>query len=113
MPRSKNACMIGSPKSYKDKLSATKFEDFNDLVNIAIRAEHKMKNLEAKNKRPAPTSAGLHLLLHPVRRVLNLHVLCGLCATLNLLKDKLLDRPMPIGATHVLPQRVRATIVVA
>ena len=39
-------------------LSTTKFEDFNDLVNIAIRAEHKMKNLEAKNKRPAPTSAG-------------------------------------------------------
>ena len=42
----------------QDKLSTTKFEDFNDLVNIAIRAEHKMKNLEAKNKRPAPTSAG-------------------------------------------------------
>ena len=25
---------------------------------MAIRAEHKMKNLEAKNKHPAPTSAG-------------------------------------------------------
>jgi hypothetical protein len=27
----------------QDKLSTTKFDDFNDLVNIAIRAEHKMK----------------------------------------------------------------------
>jgi hypothetical protein len=42
----------------QDKLSTTKFDDFNDLVNIAIRAEHKMKRLEAKNKCPAPNSAG-------------------------------------------------------
>ena len=111
----------GLSTELQDKLSATKFEDFNDLVNIAIRAEHKMKNLEAKNKHLAPTLAAvaphIHvwglLLFHLGRRVLNLHVLCGLCATLNLLKDKLLGRPMPIGATHVLPQRVRATIVVA
>ena len=48
----------GLSEELQDKLSTTKFEDFNDLVNIAIRAEHKMKNLEAKNKRPAPTSAG-------------------------------------------------------
>ena len=47
----------GLSAELQDKLSTTKFEDFNDLVNIAIRAEHKMKNLEAKNKRPAPTSA--------------------------------------------------------
>jgi len=48
----------GLSAELQDKLSTTKFEDFNDLVNIAIRAEHKMKNLEAKNKRPTPTSAG-------------------------------------------------------
>ena len=48
----------GLSEELQDKLSTTKFEDFNDLVNIAIHAEHKMKKLEAKNKRPAPTSAG-------------------------------------------------------
>jgi hypothetical protein len=48
----------GLSEELQDKLSTTKFEDFNDLVNIAIRAEHKMKNLEAKHKHPAPTSAG-------------------------------------------------------
>ena len=48
----------GFSEELQDKLSTTKFEDFNDLVNIAIRAEHKMKNLEAKNKRSAPTFAG-------------------------------------------------------
>ena len=48
----------GLSEELQYKLSTTKFEDFNDLVNIAIRAEHNMKNLEAKNKRPAPTSAG-------------------------------------------------------
>jgi hypothetical protein len=42
----------------EDKLSTTKFDDFNDLVNIAIRAEHKIRKLEAKNNRPAPNSAG-------------------------------------------------------
>jgi hypothetical protein len=42
----------------QDKLSTTKFDDFNDLVNIAICAEHKMKKLDAKNKRPAPNSVG-------------------------------------------------------
>jgi hypothetical protein len=48
----------GLLEELQDKLSTTKFDDFNDLVNIAIRAEHKMKRLEAKHKRPAPTSAG-------------------------------------------------------
>jgi hypothetical protein len=48
----------GLSKELQDKLSTTKFNDFNDSVNIAIQAEHKMKKLEAKNKRPAPTSAG-------------------------------------------------------
>ena len=48
----------GLSEELQDKLSTTKFEDFNDLVNVAIRAEHKMKKLEAKNKRPAPISAG-------------------------------------------------------
>ena len=48
----------GLSAELQDNLSTTKFEDFNDLVNIAIRAEHKMKNLEAKNKRPAPTPTG-------------------------------------------------------
>jgi len=47
----------GLSEELQDKLSSTKFEDFNDLVNIAIRAEHKIKNFEAKNKRPAPTLA--------------------------------------------------------
>ena len=109
----------GLSEELQDKLSTTKFEDFNDLVNIAIRAEHKMKNLEAKNKRPAPTSAGGTrplwglLLFHLGRRELNLPVLCGLCITLNLLKDKLLGRSMPIGAIQMLPQRVCASIVVA
>jgi hypothetical protein len=48
----------GLSEELQDKLSTTKFNDFNDLVNIAIRAEHKMKRLEAKQKRPAPNSAG-------------------------------------------------------
>jgi hypothetical protein len=48
----------GLSEELQDKLSTTKFDDFNGLVNIAIRAEHKMKKLEAKNKHPAPTSAG-------------------------------------------------------
>ena len=48
----------GLSEELQDKLSTTKFADFNDLMNIATRAEHKMKNLEAKNKHPAPTSAG-------------------------------------------------------
>jgi hypothetical protein len=54
-----------------------------------------------------------HLLLHLVRWVLNLHALCGSCATLNLLKDKLQGWPMPIGTTQVVSQGVHATIVVA
>jgi hypothetical protein len=48
----------GLSEELQDKLSNNKFDDFNDLVNIAIRAEHKMKRLEAKHKHPAPTSAG-------------------------------------------------------
>jgi len=48
----------GLSEELQDKLSTTKFDDFNDLVNIAIKAEHKMKKHEAKNKHPAPTSAG-------------------------------------------------------
>ena len=48
----------GLSEELQDKLSTTKFDDFNDLVNIAIQAEHKMKKHEAKNKHPAPTSAG-------------------------------------------------------
>ena len=111
----------GLSAELQDKLSTTKFEDFNDLVNITIRAEHKIKNLEAKNKRPALTSAGGSssrprlgpLLFHLGRRVLKLHILCGLCVTLNLLKDKLLGRSMPIGTIQVLPQRGHASIVVA
>ena len=47
----------GLSEELQDKLSTTKFDDFNDLVNIAIQAEHKMKKHEAKNKHPAPTSA--------------------------------------------------------
>ena len=55
----KQECLYdGLSEKLQDKLYTTKFEDFNDLVNIAIRAEHKMKNLEAKNKRPTPSSAG-------------------------------------------------------
>jgi hypothetical protein len=48
----------GLSEELQDKLSTTKFDDFNDLVNIAIRTKHKMKKLEAKNKLPAPNSAG-------------------------------------------------------
>jgi hypothetical protein len=48
----------GLLEELQDKLSTTKFDDFKDLVNIAIRAEHKMKRLEAKNKHPAPNSVG-------------------------------------------------------
>jgi hypothetical protein len=48
----------GLSEELQDKLSTTKFDDFNDLVNIAIRAEHKMKRLEAKHKHPAPNLAG-------------------------------------------------------
>jgi hypothetical protein len=108
----------GLLEELQDKLSTTKFDDFNDLMNIAIRAEHEMKKLEAKNKCPllprrvvAPHVWG-HLLLHLTDRVLNLHALCGLCATLNLLKDKLQGWPMPFGATQVFPQGVHATIMV-
>ena len=42
----------GLSDELQDKLSTTEFEDFNDLVNVVIRAEHKMKTLEAKNQAP-------------------------------------------------------------
>jgi hypothetical protein len=48
----------GLSEELQDILSTTKFDDFNDLVNIAIHAEHKIRKLEAKKKRPAPNSAG-------------------------------------------------------
>jgi hypothetical protein len=58
MPRSKSIFYDGLLEELQDKLSTTKFDDFNDLENIAIHAEHKMKKLEAKNRRPSPNLAG-------------------------------------------------------